>query len=140
MENISINKLELASELSHQKLIDNWSESVKIYEDDESESLQYSEEAQNLFNGYYDEYLELIDDCKSEQESSNDLNSFLSHIQDSATEMLEQMDKVDSNDEFWSKYAYTITTNGKRIRIDINADTFSRLEAFLKSEINHQEE
>jgi hypothetical protein len=67
MENISINKLELASELAHQKLTDNWSESIKIYQDEEAKTLQYTEDAQDIFNSYYDEYLDLIDSCKSEE-------------------------------------------------------------------------
>ena len=63
MENITINKLELASELAHQKLVANWSESISIYEDEESSVTVYTEDAQDIFNEYYDEYLTLIESC-----------------------------------------------------------------------------
>ena len=65
MENITINKLELASELAHQKLVANWSESISIYEDEESSVTVYTEDAQDIFNEYYDEYLTLIESCKA---------------------------------------------------------------------------
>ena len=64
MESITINKLELASELAHNALIDNWSDSVKIYEDEEASVTVYTEEAQDIFNEYYDNYLTLIESCK----------------------------------------------------------------------------
>ena len=64
--NVTINALELASELAHAKLIDNWNESIKIYvnEEDDQETT-YTEEAQDIFNEYYDMYLNLIESCKS---------------------------------------------------------------------------
>lgn len=65
MENITINKLELASELAHEKLVANWSESIRIYEDEEASVTVYTEEAQDIFNEYYDEYLTLIESCKA---------------------------------------------------------------------------
>lgn len=65
MENITINKLELASELAYQKLVANWSESISIYEDEESSVTVYTEGAQDVFNEYYDEYLTLIESCKA---------------------------------------------------------------------------
>jgi hypothetical protein len=61
MENITINKLELASELAHEKLVDNWSGSIKIYEDEDAGITNYTEEAQDVFNDYYDDYLHLIE-------------------------------------------------------------------------------
>ena len=63
-ENIEINKLELASELAHVKLLDNWSESIKIYEDENATVLNYTDEAQDIFNELYDDYLDLIESCK----------------------------------------------------------------------------
>ena len=63
-ENIEINKLELASELAHIKLLDNWSESIKIYEDENATVLNYTDEAQDIFNELYDYYLDLIESCK----------------------------------------------------------------------------
>jgi hypothetical protein len=60
---ITINKLELASELAHEKLILNWADTIKIYDADTDEET-YTEEAQDFFNDYYDEYLSLIESCK----------------------------------------------------------------------------
>jgi len=65
MENITINKLELASELAHEKLVANWSESIRIYEDEEASVTVYTEEAQDIFNEEYDNYLTLIESCKA---------------------------------------------------------------------------
>ena len=65
MENITINKIELASELAHQKLVANWSESISIYEDEEASITVYTEEAQDIFNEYYDNYLTLIESCEA---------------------------------------------------------------------------
>lgn len=62
-ENIEINKLELASELAHIKLVDNWSDSIKIYEDEDATVLNYTDEAQDIFNELYDDYLNLIETC-----------------------------------------------------------------------------
>lgn len=64
-ELITINKLELASDLAHEKLEENWSKSIKIHIDDYAEILTYTDEAQDIFNEYYDEYLTLIESCKA---------------------------------------------------------------------------
>jgi hypothetical protein len=65
-ELITINKLELASELANAKLEREWSESIKIYEDDDDGEITiYTDEAQDIFNQYYDEYLTLIESCKA---------------------------------------------------------------------------
>mgnify|MGYP003339238983 CR=1 FL=1 len=61
---ITINKLELASELAHKELVNNWEESIKIYEDEDAEELTYTEEAQDIFNELYDNYISLIESCK----------------------------------------------------------------------------
>jgi hypothetical protein len=61
MENVLINKLELASELAHTKLVENWADSIEIYEDKYAGITNYTEEAQDIFNELYDEYLQLID-------------------------------------------------------------------------------
>jgi hypothetical protein len=65
MENITINKLELASELAHAKLEAKWSGSISIYEDEEASVTVYTEQAQDIFNEYYDKYLTLIESCKA---------------------------------------------------------------------------
>lgn len=65
-ELITINKLELASELAHEKLIANWNESIKIYQNEEDdECTNYTDEAQDIFNEYYDDYIALIESCKA---------------------------------------------------------------------------
>ena len=61
MENVLINKLELASELAHKKLVENYSDNIQIYEEEDAGITNYTDEAQDIFNGYYDEYLQLID-------------------------------------------------------------------------------
>ena len=61
MENVTINKLELACELAHQKLVDNWSESIQVYESETDGITIYTDDAQDIFNDYYDEYLTLIE-------------------------------------------------------------------------------
>ena len=65
MENITINKLELASELAHKRLLENWSDSIQIWEDETAVMTVYTEEAQDIFNEEYDYYLELIESCKA---------------------------------------------------------------------------
>jgi len=62
-EILTINSLELAAELAHQKLVNEWSESIKIYEDENAEEQNYSNDAQKIFNGLYDDYLTLIAKC-----------------------------------------------------------------------------
>lgn len=61
MDNVTLNKLELASELAHQKLVEKWDERIQIYEDETAGITNYTDEAQDIFNDYYDEYLTLIE-------------------------------------------------------------------------------
>jgi len=65
MENITINKLELASELANLKLQSEWRDSIQIFEDETASVTVYTEEAQDIFNEYYDNYLTLIESCKA---------------------------------------------------------------------------
>ena len=65
---ITINKLELASELAHHKLKNEWARSglgfftiQELYREEEDDTIRYTEEAQDVFNEYYDEYLTLIE-------------------------------------------------------------------------------
>jgi hypothetical protein len=79
-EIIKINKLELASELAENQLKQDWSVpsflrmiGVKddeynpyhnhppMYHKDEDGTIRYTEQAQDVFNEYYDEYLTLIE-------------------------------------------------------------------------------
>jgi hypothetical protein len=54
--------------------------------------------------------------------------------------MLMKMETEDSlNTEFWDRMAYNISTNGKSITLHLCADTFSRMEAFIKGEIKNFE-
>jgi hypothetical protein len=60
---MNINEIELASELAHKKLLENHS-LMEIYEDEQADITSYTDEAQDIFNEYYDEYLFLIEMCK----------------------------------------------------------------------------
>ena len=63
---ITINKIELASELASAKLVKLHDMEMQIFEDsDDGETMVYTEDAQDIFNGYYDEYLTLIESCKA---------------------------------------------------------------------------
>lgn len=64
-ELITINKLELASELANQKVIDKCNGLVQVFEEDDNGDTHYTETAQELFNEYYDHYLEMIESCKA---------------------------------------------------------------------------
>ena len=60
MEEIRVNILELASELAHQELVKDYSDSIVIYEEDSNGDEYYTEEAQDLFNDLYDKYISFI--------------------------------------------------------------------------------
>ena len=60
---ITINIVELASELADMDLRENWKDSIKIYEEDEDET-SYTEEAQDVFNDLYDTYYSIIANAK----------------------------------------------------------------------------
>jgi hypothetical protein len=60
--NVTLNILELASELAYEKLLNHYNDNTSlIYEYDESGDSYYTDEAQDLFNEYYDEYYEMIE-------------------------------------------------------------------------------
>ena len=59
---LNINIVELASNLAHEKLMN---ESFKIFEDDEE--TVYTEQAQDLFNELYDDYWDMIESCKEKE-------------------------------------------------------------------------
>jgi hypothetical protein len=61
---ITINIVELASELASIELYDNWCESIQIYKDD-GDSLIYTDEAQEVFNDLYEKYYSIIEKTKS---------------------------------------------------------------------------
>lgn len=64
LELITINKLELASELAQNKLEDLWSNSIQICKFDKNDDISYTDEAQDYFNEYHDEYLTMLDSYK----------------------------------------------------------------------------
>jgi hypothetical protein len=59
--NVTINILELASELADKDLVTHFGENRWVESDDE---LRYTDEAQDLFDEYYDYYYQIIDDLK----------------------------------------------------------------------------
>ena len=62
---ITINIVELASELASEDLYENWNYSIKIYKDDDADVLEYTDEAQDIFNDLYDKYYSIIENAKS---------------------------------------------------------------------------
>lgn len=62
--NVTINILELASELAEAELFDNWSDSIKIYNEDDDE-VKYTDEAQDVFDDLYDKYYSVIERFKN---------------------------------------------------------------------------
>ena len=71
--NVTINALELASNLAHEKLMDYY-ENLQdnrdfefpngIFEEEQANITVYTEEAQDFFNEYYDMYLTMIEETK----------------------------------------------------------------------------
>lgn len=60
---VKINKIELASELAHDRLVREFP-NMKIYEEDEIGITVYTDEAQDIFNEFYDDYLTMIEEIK----------------------------------------------------------------------------
>ena len=60
---ITINIVELASELADMDLRENWKDSIKIDEEDE-DATSYTEEAQGIFDDLYDTYYSIIANAK----------------------------------------------------------------------------
>jgi hypothetical protein len=67
MENVLINKLELASELANKQLINDYTNTFQLIDEDTTNGIKYTEEAQDIFNELYDEYLQLIDSLTIKQ-------------------------------------------------------------------------
>lgn len=61
--NVTINILELASELASFELEENWGDTIVLWEEDEDET-RYTEVAQDVFNDLYDKYYSLIENYK----------------------------------------------------------------------------
>ena len=63
--NVTINIVELASELAEIELQKNWDyRDGDLIFDPESDEITYTEEAQDVFNELYDKYYSLIENCK----------------------------------------------------------------------------
>jgi hypothetical protein len=62
--NVTINILELASELAHNELKEKHSDSIELYQDTDEDDVYYTEEAQDIFNEMYDYYYSVIESCK----------------------------------------------------------------------------
>lgn len=63
--NININIVELASELACDKLHNDYENSIKIYKDDLSDCLEYTDETQKIFDNLYDQFYSMIDNLKN---------------------------------------------------------------------------
>lgn len=64
---ITINKLELASELADKKLADMIEDKIYVYNEiyvEDDDEITYTEKGQDEFNAWYDFYLNLIESCK----------------------------------------------------------------------------
>ena len=61
--NVTINIVELASELASFELEENWGNTIVLWEEDEDET-RYTEVAQDVFNDLYDKYYSLIENYK----------------------------------------------------------------------------
>jgi len=60
---VTVNKLELASELAHRMLVLEWDDrSESLYDDDTAGVAVYTVNAQDIFNDYYDMFLTIIED------------------------------------------------------------------------------
>ena len=75
---VTINKIELASNLAHEKLMQHFENlgdnrffdfpnGIEVETEDE---VRYTEEAQDLFNEFYDEYLTMIEECSYDNTSN----------------------------------------------------------------------
>ena len=65
--NITINILEVASELAHKRVVAILKNDYSlVYEDPSAKMIGYTDEAQDLFNEYYDEYFDFLLELKEE--------------------------------------------------------------------------
>jgi hypothetical protein len=59
---VTVNKLELASELAHYMLVQEWEDRPEnIFVEDDNGDTRYNEEAQDIFNHYYDRFEMIIE-------------------------------------------------------------------------------
>jgi hypothetical protein len=62
--NIKINIIEVASELAEMELLENWQDSLLIYQEAENGDTYYTDEAQDIFNDLYDKYFNFLYDMQ----------------------------------------------------------------------------
>lgn len=62
--NVTINILELASELAHKELIGLVSNESELFEEPEAGVTNYTDYYQDIFNDLYDKYYSIIESCK----------------------------------------------------------------------------
>lgn len=66
---VTVNKLELASELAHYMLVQEWEDRAEnIFVEDDNGDTRYNEEAQDIFNHYYDKFeiiIEIVQEGKT---------------------------------------------------------------------------
>jgi hypothetical protein len=61
--NITINLIEVASELAEMELVKD-NPNLEIYEDDEEGGSRYTEQAQDIFNDLYDKYTNFLENLQ----------------------------------------------------------------------------
>ena len=66
--NVEINIVEAAAELAERDVQKELDDQTLIYVFDEEGNSTYTEQAQELFNTYYDEYFDLLLNCKTPKE------------------------------------------------------------------------
>lgn len=65
MKRVTINKSELASELAHYMLVQEWEDRPEsIYVEEDNGDTRYNGDAQDIFNHYYDRFEMIIENCK----------------------------------------------------------------------------
>jgi hypothetical protein len=59
--NVTINIVELASELASYELEENFGDSMILYKEDDNGDTYYTDKAQDVFNDLYDKYYAVIE-------------------------------------------------------------------------------
>ena len=62
--NVTINLVELASELAENEMIKYFSESLELYSDEDEDCIVYTDEAQDIFDELYDKYYAIIENTQ----------------------------------------------------------------------------
>ena len=62
--NVTINIVELATELAENEMIKYFSESLELYSDEDEDCIVYTDEAQDIFDELYDKYYAIIEHTK----------------------------------------------------------------------------